>query len=370
MKNYSILIKPASSRCNLKCDYCFYLNTAENRKVHTLPLLSLDTVKVLMEKIFVDADTVHFMFQGGEPTLVNLSWYKSFIELSKKMNTKNIPVSLSFQTNGTMINDDWAKFFSENKILVGLSLDGFPQLNNLHRKTTNGEKTSNHVMNGIKALKKAKVPFNILSVVTNDTVNNLDQSWRFFMKNGLFYLQYIPAIDPINEEKNKYLSPSEYGKFLITLYDRWEYHLKNNAPVSIRLFDNLISMMMGKKPEACDMCGICSVQYVIEGNGDIYPCDFYCLDDYKLGNIIENSIEEIDKKRDEIKFIEKSKAVNEDCKNCPYFYLCRNGGKKYRDNNGKFRFCESYKMLFDNRLEQMAEIVKLFLDSQKEDEKN
>ncbi|MDD4082859.1 MAG: SPASM domain-containing protein [Sphaerochaetaceae bacterium] len=365
MKKMTIMIKPASSACNLNCSYCFYKDEASLRKIAVHPFLKKEIIDISLEKIFENTtEEVDFVFQGGEPSLVGLEWFEDFIKLEKKYNKNDIKIEHSFQTNGTGIDENWIKFFRDQKFLVGISFDGTRQIQNFQRPTLTGEKSSKLVIDGMKLLKENDIDFNILTVVTNTVAENLDSVWNFLSRQTCNYYQFIPCIDPLEGEVNRFLSPKIYGEFLIKLFDKWYSALKGNS-ISIRLFDNFLNILLNNEPESCDMLGHCSIQYVMEGDGSIYPCDFYCLDNMYLGNIRKNSIEELDQTRKQIQFIENSFNNSDECKNCDYFTLCRGGCKRFRDKEGHFRFCESYKMLFDNRIRRFMEIANFIRKQQK-----
>ncbi len=353
----SIMIKPASSACNLECAYCFYKDEASLRKVACHPFMEERTVVSLLEKGLDGADAVTFAFQGGEPSLVGLDWFKRFVELEKGLNLDGKRVNYGFQTNGTLLDDAWGRFFRDNHFLVGISCDGFPKLHNLYRKRVDASRSSDGVFRGIDAMQRNNVDLNILTVVTDAVADNIDSMWDFFMDKGLVFQQYIACLDPMEGDANRLLDPVAYGRFLIRLARKWVSALQGPRPVSIRLFDNFISILMGYHPEECDMNGHCSVQYVIESDGAVYPCDFYCTDRYELGNINDMTIAELDARRNEINFLHESDEVHEDCKACPIFPLCRAGCKRNRDAANKFRFCESYRMLFNEMGETFARIA-------------
>ncbi|MCH3917261.1 MAG: SPASM domain-containing protein [Spirochaetia bacterium] len=365
MKSCSVLIKPASSACNLRCSYCFYLDETANRTVRKYPFLTIALAEKLISRLYAAYDTVDFAFQGGEPSLVGLDWFRKFHELEAKYNGGKVQARFSFQTNGTNIDNQWAVFFKEKGYLVGVSLDGFSRLHNTCRTKVDGTGSFHEVMDGLKALREAGTDFNILTVVTDVTVRNIDRMWDFFMSNGLYYQQYIPCIDPISGATDRYLTSENYGRFLVRLYDLWESAVYGGYPIYNRLFDNFLGILLGYEPEACDMRGHCSIQYVIEGNGDVFPCDFYCLDAYRLGNIESDTIEEIDRKRRDIRYIEASINTADECRTCPYAGLCRGGCRRYRDDDGHFRFCTSYKYLFDNRLDRFRALAESVADERK-----
>ncbi len=362
-KTLTLMIKPASSKCNLRCDYCFYLDEENNRENKYRKIMDKNTIENIVIKAHNSSNNINYIFQGGEPALATLSWFEDFISLVNKYKKNNDIVNYSFQTNGTLIDDKFAKFLSMNNFLVGVSYDGFSRIHDLHRKYSNGEKSSRDVKHGLNYLKTNNVDHNILCVVTNEVANNISKIYPNLVQEGYSFQQYIACLDPINTDDNVFLNPKIYGKFLVELFDLWLNDLKYNKNISIRLFNNFVSILLGNSPEACDMNGVCSIQYVFESNGDVYPCDFYCLDNYYLGNINEDDFDNIDTKRKAIGFINNPPNLHEDCKNCEFLYLCRGGCPRYKDSNNKFRFCESYKYLFNMRLNQFKEIANLIIQN-------
>lgn len=359
----SIMIKPASSACNLNCSYCFYKDEASQRKVACTPFMDERTVLAILEKSLEDVDVVTFAFQGGEPSLVGLDWFRRFVELERKINNGRVDVHYGFQTNGTLLDDDWGRFFHENNFLVGISCDGLPRLHNLFRRRNDSSRSSDGVLRGIEAMQRNHVDLNILIVVTDAVADNIDAVWDFFLAHDLRFQQYIACIDPLDGALNRFLDPLVYGRFLVNLAKKWVASLQGPCPVSIRLFDNIIGILMGYPPEECDMNGHCSIQYVVESDGTIYPCDFYCLDQYELGGINNQTIGQLDQRRNEINFLHEADDVHADCKVCPIFALCRNGCKRNRDANNKFRFCESYRMLFNEMGDTFMRIASQWMQS-------
>ena len=218
-----------------------------------------------------------FSFQGGEPTLRGLDFYRDYSELSN-----------CIQTNGILLDEQWAHFLHDNRFLVGFSLDGPREIHDLFRKDKNGDGTFTTVIQKARLLEKHDVDFNILLVVTSALAERPGKSYSFFQKNSFHYLQFIPCIDPLAEKRggrNFSLQPVEYLQFLKKFYDRWSEDILSGKDVSIRYFDNLVRIVMGEAPETCGMRGTCSCQFVFEADGSYYPCDFYVTEKWKLGNI-------------------------------------------------------------------------------------
>ena len=199
MPPISLLIKPASSNCSLRCKYCFYHSIAENRTTPSYGIMSFDTAEVMIKKALEYADHVcTFAFQGGEPTIAGLEFYNKFVELVKVYNTKNVTVNYALQTNGMIINEEWASFLTDNKFLVGLSLDGPKDIHNQHRIDSKNDGTFNRVMKTVEIFNKFKVEYNILFVVTSQSARYANKIYSFFKENNFKYIQFISCLDPLN----------------------------------------------------------------------------------------------------------------------------------------------------------------------------
>lgn len=364
MKPIHVLMKPSSGNCNMRCEYCFYYDTMEKRQKSSYGFMSVETLEAVIRKTLCSAaGSYSITFQGGEPTLSGLDFFKKAVEFEKKYNVNHVPIYNAIQTNGYRLTEEWADFFRENHFLVGVSLDGVPKLHDRFRKNIKGEGTFQRIMENIRMLGRKGVEFNILSVVNGKTAPYIKKNYEFYRKNNLNYLQFIACLDPLNEtpgQKEYSLTPEAYGSFLIELFDLWYIDLLQGKQPYIRQFENYIAMILGQMPESCDMRGVCSLQYVVEADGSVYPCDFYVLDEYRLGSFLENTIEEIDKKREETGYIEKSLTREAACDNCPYRGLCRGGCRRSRDSESNYHqyFCKSYQMFLDACLPRLIEIAK------------
>lgn len=360
MKHLSIMIKPSSSLCNLNCAYCFYRDEAKHREVPDRGFMDEKTLDNIIKKAFSFAEkSVSIVFQGGEPTLIGLDFYKKVVEKEREYNQKNLTVFNSVQTNAYALDSAFAPFFHDNGFLVGVSLDGNKDINDFFRASASGGGSFSSVQANIRALEKSKVEFNILSVVTKQTACHAEQAYNFFKKSGYKYLQFIPCLDLIENKNEKppfALGDKEYGDFLIRLFDLWYADLIRGEAPSIRLFDNIILMLRGKEPEICSSKGVCSEQYVFEADGSVYPCDFYATDEYLLGNINRDSFEDFDSKRSETGFIARSQNKNGKCTECEFFPFCRNGCYRERTETNLNRFCESYRRFYSHALPILSDI--------------
>lgn len=365
-----LLIKPASAACNMVCEYCFYNDVAANRLCGFKGFMTTEMLETLVKDALSHADGMcGFAFQGGEPTLVGLDFYRKLIEFQQKYNTKNVRIHNAIQTNGFRIDDEWAEFFVKNGFLVGLSIDGTKELHDRNRHDKKGAGTFDRVMETAKLFDKHRVAYNILSVVTGQNAKHIERIYHFFRKQGFQYLQFIPCLEPFAEEKGMVgyaLGIKEYQHFLTKLFDLWLLDLRKGEYISIRHLDNWIGILLGRPPEACSMQGRCSIQFVVEGNGEVYPCDFYVLDEWLLGKIGEISLQEMQASPKAREFIAESIPLPEDCKTCRYVQLCRNGCKRERAITGggsvpKLYYCEAVKGFFASREKELEEAARIIM---------
>ena len=359
MRSLNLLIKPASGACNLRCKYCFYTDVSANRRVNHYGMMSRDTAKSIIRRALKEARQVTFAFQGGEPTLWGLDHFRFFVETAARLNTNHAEIHYALQTNGILLNEDWAVFFKEHGFLIGLSLDGYKELHDVNRLDAAGRSSFSRVIKAAALLRKAGVEYNILSVVTSKTARNPGKLYRFFQNQNFRFLQFIPCIDDFDSTE-KHLTADQYGQFLKTLFDLWFRSWISGQGVSIRYFDNLLYMFMGHPPEQCAMNGVCHVQFTIESDGGVYPCDFYALDQWRLGNIHTDAFESMLASDVAGRFIAESRPL-EECARCRWFMLCRGGCKRDREpiRNGMpspNRFCQAYKDFFSYSYERFVKL--------------
>ena len=371
MPALSLLIKPASGNCNMRCRYCFYADELDNREIRSYGKMSVDTMHTIVEKAMEYGDyECTIAFQGGEPTLAGLDFYRDLVAyVTAHENPKKLKIHYALQTNGYLINEEWAAFLGENHFLVGVSLDGLKEIHDRYRLDTAGKGTYQRVISAIRLLEKHQVEYNILTVVTAATARNGQKIYNYFKKNHFGYQQYIECLDPIGEEPGQHeysLTPEKYGEFLKSMFDAWYLDMRSGTYVYNRYFENLMMIMAGQQPESCNMRGVCGKQWVFEADGSVYPCDFYALDQWRLGNIQENSFEEMDEKRDGLGFIQWSMRQQEDCQKCRWFGLCRNGCRRNREpvtaeHTNRNYFCKSYQMFFEYAYPRLEEIYQLYM---------
>ncbi len=309
--------------------------------------MSENTADLLIQKAldFADGFPVAFTFQGGEPTLAGLPFFQHFTESVRRQNKKNSPVFYGLQTNGINMDDKWARFLSQNQFLTGLSLDG-DEMGNKFRKTPAGENTFRQILRAAEILKRNHAEFNILTVLTGYCAENGERIYRYFRDSGFRYLQFIPCLRPFgsDEQSELYMTSSQYADFLIKVFRLYVHDYMRGQYVSVRQFDNWVHMFLGQNVEQCGMSGRCAPQFVAESNGNIYPCDFYCTDEYLLGNILETDFQTMSASKKAVDFIEESLPVPNRCRACDFYPLCRAGGCKRTRQSGEY--CDAYKQFF------------------------
>lgn len=340
MQYFSVLVKPASSLCNMRCSYCFYHDVAGARTQASYGIMEQDVMKALICRIgeFVKPPAqVSILFQGGEPTLAGLSFYKQFVSVCKQTLLPHITVHYSIQTNGLLLNKEWCAFFKENGFLVGVSLDGPEPIHDLNRLDIKGGGTFLQVKKSVSLLEQYGVDYNILCVVTKATARRCAALFSFFERLGAKHLQFIPCLDPLEEgAAHPYsLRPRQYGSFLIKAFDFWMETNRKGKELHIRSFENILLLLQGRPAEQCGAMGFCTAQFVVEADGSIYPCDFYVLDTYRCGNVKDCTITDVQKSTRLRAFMDDTVPKPVLCKSCPVYRLCGGGCKRYRSFFGK-----------------------------------
>lgn len=371
MPPVSVLVKPASSACDMRCSYCFYRDVSGHREHAFEGMLSLtDMEKVIVAAMEYAEGYCSFAFQGGEPTLAGLDFFRKAVELEKKHCKPGMAVYNSIQTNGLSLDEPWAGFLAEEHFLVGLSLDGPPELHDRNRKDNRDKGTCDRVVKAARLLERFGVEFNILCVLTGQNARAVQRIYNFYKKQGFQYLQFIPCLEPLDRERGGegyHLSPEDYGEFLLRIFDLWLQDLRKGSYISIRHLDNWLSILLGEPPEACSSMGCCSVQFVVEGDGSVYPCDFYVLDEWRLGTVGERPFAQMAQSEAARRFVEASRHIPEECRACPVYPVCRNGCRRGRLVTtegiiGGNYYCKSYKRFFTERKEELREAIGLVLE--------
>jgi uncharacterized protein len=383
---FNVMLKPAGSSCNLNCTYCYYLE----KKILYPSGAPFKMSEELLEEYtrqYIEANqvpVVTFTWQGGEPTLMGLEFYLKAMELQKK-HAGGKTIENAFQTNGTRLNDDWCRFFKDNNILVGISIDGEEHNHDKYRKTNSEGPTFKRAMKGIELLHKHRVEFNTLSCVTNYNVHFATETYRFLKRIGSGFIQFLPVVeretDPSGNHGMKLASPlspentkatewsvgaKDFGKFLITVFNDW---VRNDVGrYYVQIFDTTLANYVGEMPGICVFSETCGDAVVMEYNGDLYSCDHYVFPEYLLGNITETPMVELVKSQRQFDFgIDKRNKLPRYCLNCEVRYACHGECPKHRfiftpdGKPGLNYLCEGYKDFFHHVepfMEYMAKELK------------
>ena len=361
MPPLSLLIKPASGSCNLRCTYCFYADEAQKRQFPTFGFMSDSTMHSLVDFCLREGEGVCTLaFQGGEPTLMGVEFYQRLSRYAAKQpNPRGVQFRYAIQTNGTLLDEAWCRWLAENRVLVGLSLDGPREIHDRYRLDPAGKGTFDRVMAAAKLLEQHGVEFNILTVATGLSARSGQKIANFFRKNGFRYQQFIECLDPLDEAPGGQpysLTPERYAQFLKATFDAWYQDFQAGKPTYNRYFENLLMVLAGQTPESCSMQGHCAPHLVVEADGSVYPCDFYVLDKWKLGSICTDSLAQ---QRRALGFLEASLPVPSICRACRWYPLCRNGCRRNRDEaTGVNRFCGAYKGFLEYAYPRLAQVYR------------
>ncbi len=360
----SLLIKPASAVCNLDCSYCFYLDRdADPYKSLPARRMTAETLERLVDTyLFYSYPNSVFAFQGGEPTLAGLPFFEKLVDLQQRLGRNGQSVSNAMQTNAVLLDRSWCDFFRSYNWLLGVSLDGPEEVHDLYRFNKEGHGTWKRVMESVQLLKKERVEFNILCVLSQANVGKPKELYRFYRSLGIDNVQYIPLAE-FDAEGNPLpftISAEQYGRFLCETFDVW---WPERRRMRIRFFDNIAEALAGQKPGTCTMHETCDSYVVVEYNGDVYPCDFFVEGSWKLGNIELDSWPEIARRTRRYSFAGKKTLAHAECQVCEYQSICHGGCPKFR--HGPHRrfddldyFCQAYKMIYARSTGPLTEEVR------------
>ncbi len=292
MKPFSLLIKPAGADCNLRCAYCFYLEKCGLYPDSSRHRMTPEVLERLVAGYMRTPQPNYlFSFQGGEPTLMGVEFFRQVVRLQRLHAPERAQVTNTLQTNATLIDDEFARFLAENGFLVGVSLDGPAEIHDRYRLTADGRGTHAEVLRGIECLKRARAEFNILTLVSQSNVRHGREVYRCIRDQGHRFHQYIPCVEfgPDGKPLPFAISGEEWGEFLCQVFDEWR--AADTRTVSVRLFDALLAILVDGRPMQCTLDRDCRQYFVVEHNGDIYPCDFFVRPELRLGNIADTSWE-------------------------------------------------------------------------------
>ncbi len=403
IKRTHIMAKPIGAACNIDCTYCYYLSKQDllEYKKGCTPKLNKAELENYI-KIYIEshnAPEIIFSWQGGEPTLLGLEYFKTVVELQQKYCPSGVTIKNDLQTNGILLNDEWCEFLAEHDFLVGLSIDGPEMLHNAHRKNRAGRGTFKQVMRAVELIHKHQVSFATLTCVNNLTSQNPVEVYRFLrdvVKST--QMQFIPIVeqktfrtdapqsdtDSWNTENqilqgDKRLIPGNkdsvvesfcvsdlgWGNFLISVFDEWEK--QDIGKVFVQYFEANLASWIGESSQLCTLNPVCGKGLAMEPNGDLYTCDHYVYPEHKVGNIHHDNLEGIiyGEKQQEFGY-NKIESLTTECQTCEYVFACYGECPKNRfikNKNGEANqnyLCAGWKKYFAHIDQRMARIARLY----------
>ncbi len=382
-----VMAKPSGSVCNIDCEYCFYLEKEKLYPDARNDWRMSDEVLELYVKQYIEAQdvpAVNFAWQGGEPTLMGVDFFRRAVELQEQY-ADGKEITNAFQTNGILLDDEWGEFLAGNDFLVGLSIDGPRELHDRYRVDKGQKPTFDRVVDGLGMLQKHKVEFNTLTVLQNHNAEHPQQVYNFLKEIGSGYMQFIPIVErlagdepadglelvqPEYDGKAKVtrwsVSPTQYGRFLCTVFDEWVRH--DVGRFFVQIFDVSLGSWLGQDASLCIFAETCGSALIIEKNGDLYSCDHFVYPEHNLGNVREMSIRDMVASPQQRKFgQDKADTLPRYCLECDYKFACNGGCPKHRFEStphgeaGLNYLCKGYKMYFGHvgpYMEVMANLLR------------
>jgi uncharacterized protein len=364
LQDFQLLIKPASGDCNLGCRYCFYRRVAELYPESRTHRMSHQVLERMISAYLAAARhrTAVFAWQGGEPLLAGLDFFIDAFALMARHGRGGQPVANAVQTNGVLIDREWARLFAAYSVLVGVSLDGPREIHDYYRGGAGGG-SFDAVIKGISHLREVGVEFNILTMVTSASAARGPEIYRFLRGEGFTHLQFIPCVeaDPQTGQPAPWtVSPEAFGNFLCAVFDAWREEA--GRQVSVRLFDAIMEHEIVGHSSLCELDGPCSGYLVIEHNGDVYPCDFFVRPEWRMGNLATDDFEALFGTRQWREFCGQRQANLAACAGCEWLALCRGGCCKDRLVAGgvasRSHLCAGYRRFFAHAEGYLRELAR------------
>jgi uncharacterized protein len=372
---FHVMAKPTGARCNLSCDYCFFL-----KKKKLYPQSNFCMSDEVMETYIRQTIEAHkvpvvtIAWQGGEPTLMGLDFFRRSMKIIRKAVHPGIKVENTLQTNGVLLDEEWCRFLYENNFLVGLSIDGPKYLQDTYRKDKKGNSVYDQVVNAVRLLQKYNVEFNILCTVNAKNSQHPLEVYRFFRDElKTPYIQFIPIVERENENGNqegtiiteRSVQPRQYGKFLIEIFEEWVHN--DVGSMFVQFFDGVLASYVRGYSSLCILSPRCGEGVALEHNGDVYSCDHFVEHHYLLGNIMKTPIGELVCSEKQLTFGNaKWKQLSQYCQKCEFLFTCYGDCPKNRvlitpdGEQGLSWLCEGLKEFFEHTrkpMERMAGLI-------------
>ncbi len=361
----SILIKPAGPDCNMACEYCFYSAKAAMFGDGPRHRMSTETLEELIRQVMSQSGPeVSLGWQGGEPTLMGLDFFQKAVDLEQE-HGQGQTVGNGLQTNGLLLDKDWARFLGQYNFLVGLSLDGPEHVHDHYRRLAGGGPSWAMVSDRAKLLLDGGVAVNALAVVNDYSVAHAAEIYEYFKELGLIHMQFIPCVEtgPDGRAAPFSVSAEAYGQFLCTIYDLWRADFKDGlAFTSVRFFDSVFYMYMSMDAPECLFHKECGPYVVVEHNGDVYSCDFFVEPGWRLGNITQGRLIDMLNSGLQTRFGRQKADLPGPCRKCEWLRYCRGGCLKDRlrdpADHGMNHFCAGMKMFFRHADADLRELAR------------
>ncbi|QIW16637.1 anaerobic sulfatase maturase [Pasteurellaceae bacterium RH1A] len=366
---FHLMAKPSSFHCNIQCEYCFYLEK-ESQFGRKAAYMSQETLRNYVKNYIesVASQRVEFAWQGGEPTLLGLDFFKQAVKFQQEFaNGKQI--TNAFQTNGLALNHQWADFFRQNNFLIGLSIDGLSAVHNRYRITSQSNGTFDKVVKALELLKSHQVEFNTLTVVNDQNWNKGRATYQALKELGSTFMQFIPIVETDGFAKNPpkptafSVPPDGFGRFLVDVFNEWQK--EDVGKIFVLEFDNLLGQYLGYPSSSCVHQPTCGKSLIVEASGEVYACDHFVYPEFKVGNLNQQPLTEIVLSRPQQAFgLDKQRKLTSICKQCEFKPLCQGGCPKHRIvalPNEKERhnyLCASYRHFFSQTKEAMQAMKK------------
>ena len=374
---FHVLAKPTGSKCNLDCAYCFYL-----KKEQLYPDSRFRMSDEVLERYIVQlieshrSNIVTVTWQGGEPTLMGIDFFRRAIAFQKKHARPGMTFENSLQTNGTLLTDEWCQFLRNNDFLVGISIDGPRELHDAYRVNRVGKPTFDAVMRGLGLLQKHEVEHNILVSVNRRNADHPLEIYRFFRDDvGADWLQLIPVVERVGESavSDRSVTPQQWGNFLVTIFDEWASN--DVGRMFVQTFEAAVSKWMGMPTSGmCIFEPTCGYALALEHNGDLYACDHFVEPGHLLGNITQNHITELVSSQQQTEFgRNKHDSLPRECRECEVLFACQGECPRNRFTStadgepGLNYLCTGYKRFFrhiDQPMKILAQLLRRGMPSE------
>ena len=356
---FHVLTKPIGPICNLRCDYCFYLEKTDLfQEASTRDYRMSDEVLEAFTRQYIeaqhpDAEEVNFAWQGGEPTLMGVDFFRRAVAYQQQYARPGQKVTNALQTNATLLNDRWGAFMHEHGFLAGLSVDGPEELHNRFRRDRRGRGSFAATMRGVEAMKRNRVEYNTLTVVQRDNAEHPREVYRFLRDLGSEYLQFIPLVEPGEDGciSPRTVQPQQWGRFLLEVLDEWLKH--DIGRVYVQHFELMLGVAMGLPPSLCVHSRTCGRSVALEHNGNLYSCDHFVFPRYYLGNILETHLRDLVDSEQQTTFgNDKFDTLPAYCRRCEFLAACHGGCPGHRrkrtpdGEQGLNWLCEGYREFY------------------------